>query len=279
MHVHDHAHAAQGTLLNWLPLALIVLITLAYLAAANAQRYKAAGWSGWRSVFFTLGSLLLAVAVAPPLMAWAHHDLVGHMALHLLIGMLAPLAWVLAAPITLLLSTLPQAGGRRVAALLQSRFVRFVSHPVSALILNIGGMYVLYLTPLYSASLDNQALHYWIHVHFLVAGYLFCWAILAEPDVSPHRLSLRFRLGVLFASIATHSLLGKLMYGYAWPRGTGHSLEEVQAAAQLMYYGGDLAEVLLAVVLLTLWLRRPVERREGLFKSAERDISRVRVNI
>lgn len=265
MHVHDHVHSAQGALLDWLPLALIALLTLWYLTAAHAQRHKAAGWSMWRSVFFILGSLLLGVAVAPPLMAWAHHVLVGHMALHLLIGMLAPLAWVLAAPITLLLRTLPQAGGRRVAALLQSRFVRFVSHPVSALVLNIGGMYVLYLTPLYSASLHHQALHYFVHVHFLVAGYLFCWAILAEPDVSTHRLSLRFRLGVLFVSIATHSLLGKLMYGFGWPRGTGHSLEEVQAAAQLMYYGGDLAEVLLAIVLLTFWLRKPVERRVGLF--------------
>lgn len=249
---------------DWLPLALIILLTVAYLAAACAQRHKTAGWSGWRSGFFTLGSLLLAAAVAPPLMVWAHHDLVGHMTLHLLIGMLAPLAWVLAAPITLLLRTLPQAGAKRVAALLQSWFVRAISHPISALVLNIGGMYVLYLTPLYTASLQHQALHYWVHLHFLVAGYLFCWAILAEPDVSPHRLSLRFRLGVLFFSIATHSLLGKLMYGYGWPRDTGHSLEEVQAAAQLMYYGGDLAEVLLAVVLLTLWLQKPVAQRHAL---------------
>ena len=264
MYAHDHMPAAQGSLLDWLPLLLIVSLTVAYLAAACGQRHKFAGWSAWRSLFFTLGSLLLAIAVAPPLMTWAHHDLVGHMTLHLVIGMLAPLAWVLAAPITLLLRALPQAGGRRLAAWLQSRFVRIVSHPVVALLLNIGGMYMLYLTSLYSESLDNQALHYGIHLHFLVAGYLFCWAILAEPDGSPHRLSLRFRLGVLFASIATHSLLGKLMYGYGWPRGTGHSLEEVQAAAQLMYYGGDLAEVLLAIALLTFWLRKPAERREEL---------------
>jgi putative membrane protein len=267
MHAHDHPLAAHGSLLDWLPLTLIVLLTVGYLAAAYGQRHKPPGWSAWRSLLFTLGSLLLAGAVAPPLMTWAHHDLVGHMTLHLVIGMLAPLAWVLAAPITLLLRTLPQAGGRRVAAFLQSRFVRVAAHPVSALVLNMGGMYALYLTPLYSASLANQALHYWIHVHFLVAGYLFCWSILAEPDVSPQRLSLRFRLGVLFASIAIHSLLGKLMYGYGWPQGTDHSLDEIQAAAQLMYYGGDLAEVLLAIALLTFWLRKPVERREALIHS------------
>ncbi len=265
--MHAHAHATQGALLEGWPLALIALVTVGYLAAANRQRRTPSGWSAWRDIAFVMGSLLLALAFAPPLMAWAHHELRGHMALHLLIGMFAPLAWVLAAPVTLLLRTLPQAGGRRVAAFLQSRFIRCVSHPITALILNIGGMYVLYLTPLYTASLDSPVLHYAIHLHFLLAGYLFCWAILAGPDVSPHRLSLRFRLGVLFASIATHSVLGKLMYSQGWPRGTGHSLEEVRAAAQLMYYGGDLAEVLLATVLLTLWLRRPVERREGLWSS------------
>lgn len=98
-----HGHADETTLLTWLPLALVGLITLAYLMAARRQRRRGNGWSRWRSAFFVLGSLLLAQAVAPPVMAWAHHDLNGHMALHLVMGMLAPLAWVLAAPVTLLL--------------------------------------------------------------------------------------------------------------------------------------------------------------------------------
>lgn len=259
-----HAHTDEITLLAWLPLALVGLITLAYLLAARRQRRRGNGWNRWRNAFFLLGSALLAQAVAPPVMAWAHHDLNGHMALHLVMGMLAPLAWVLAAPVTLLLRSLPQAASRRVAGCLRSGPVRVVSHPLSALLLNIGGMYLLYLTPLYALSLHNAFLHYWVHLHFLVAGYLFCWVILAGPDASPHRLSLRFRLGVLFLSMAAHALLGKLMYGYHWPRGTDHSVAEIQAAAQMMYYGGDLAEVLLAVALLIMWLRTPVERREAL---------------
>ncbi|MCB8889207.1 cytochrome c oxidase assembly protein [Vreelandella malpeensis] len=258
-------HPHQTAPFDWLPFLLVVLVTFEYLAAAWLQRAASAGWSLWRCGFFLLGSILLAIAFWPPLMHWAHGDLVGHMTLHLLIGMLAPLAWVLAAPMTLLLKTLPQTGGKWVVALLHSRCMRVVAHPITALLLNVGGMYVLYLTPLYAASLESPLLHYAVHLHFLLAGYLFCWAILAAPDASVNRLSLRFRLGVLFASIATHSLLGKLMYAEGFPRGTGHGLDEIQAAAQLMYYGGDLAEVLLAVVLLTLWLRRPVGRRERLF--------------
>ncbi|HSP58867.1 MAG TPA: hypothetical protein VLO12_11255, partial [Halomonas sp.] len=48
---------------------------------------------------------------------------------------------------------------------------------------------------------------------------------------------------------------GKLMYGYAWPRNTHHGIEEIQAAAQVMYYGGDAAEALLALAFFILWYR------------------------
>lgn len=265
-----HPHAVEPSLLAWLPLALLMLLNLAYLKAALAQRNTHRGWGNWRCAAFTLGTVLLGVAVLPSVMAWAHHDLRGHMLLHLLMGMLAPLAWVLGAPITLMLRSLPQAGARFVATLLKSLPVRIASHPVIAMLLNIGGMYLLYLTPLYAVSLHSEPIHYWVHLHFLVAGYLFCWSILAGPDASPHRISLRFRIGVLFLSMAAHALLGKLMYGYLWPQGTGHSEEEIQAAAQWMYYGGDLAEVLLAIVLMTLWLSTPVERRESLLPSLRR---------
>lgn len=268
-------HGAVGythstSLLSWLPLLMLGAVTLAYLVAARRQWRTRHGWSGWRCSFFLLGSLLLAVAVLPPIMSWAHHDLRGHMVVHLLMGMLAPLPWVLAAPMTLTLRSLPTTTARRLVAILQSLPVRLVAHPVIALLLNIGGMALLYLTPLYAASLNSPFLHHWVHLHFLVAGYLFCWSILAGPDASPHRLGLRFRLGVLFISIAAHALLSKLMYGYRWPRGTDHSVEEIQAAAQLMYYGGDLAELLLAVALLALWLRTPWERRQELFPSPAR---------
>ncbi|WP_338072014.1 cytochrome c oxidase assembly protein [Billgrantia bachuensis] len=259
-------YGSDGSPLAWLPLVLLGLVTLVYLAAARRQRLSNNGWSGWRCAFFSLGSMLLAAAVAPPVMAWAHHDLRGHMAVHLLFGMLAPLAWVLAAPVTLLLRSLPQAAARGVTALLRSLPIRSVSHPVTALLLNIGGMYLLYLTPLYAASQHSVLLNGWVHLHFLAAGYLFCWSILAGPDASPHRLGLRFRLGVLFISMAAHALLGKLMYGYLWPRGTGHGVEEIQAAAQLMYYGGDLAELLLAVALLCLAHRHRPRASPGVFE-------------
>ena len=57
---------------------------------------------------------------------------------------------------------------------------------------------------------------------------------------------------MLFASMAAHAPLGKLMYGFGWPRGTSRAGGD-PAAAQLMYYGGDIAELLLLITLFARW--------------------------
>ena len=248
-------HADLGAAFSAVSLLMVAGLLIAYLSAACAQRRGGGRWSGWRVAAFVIGAGLLAVAVASPLVRFAHADLRGHMLQHLLIGMFAPLGLVLAAPVTLTLRTLSVPAARRVTGFLRSRPLRALAHPVTALVLNIGGMYLLYMTPLYAATLASPALHHLVHFHFLAAGYLFTWAILAGPDPAPHPPGMRMRLGVLFLSMAAHAMLGKLMYGYLWPRGTFHGAGEIRVAAQLMYYGGDLAEVLLAVALFMRWYR------------------------
>ena len=126
------------------------------------------------------------------------------------------------------------------------------SHPVAALLLNMGWMVMLYATPLFALSRTSTWLHVLVHYHFVAAGYLFAWAI-AGPDPAPDRPSLRYRAVVLFIGIAVHSTLGKLMYVYGWPQGAGASRAEIEAAAQWMYYGGDVAEMLLIAALAALW--------------------------
>lgn len=242
--------------------ALFVGVTAYGVAVIRQRRAKfASGWNPWRSLSFTAGSALLALALSPPLADFAHHDFRGHMVQHLLLGMLAPLGLALGAPMTLLLRTVPASMARRVTRFLRAPLVRVVGHPVTALTLNVGGMYLLYLTPLYAMTFSHPWLHGLVHWHFIAAGYLFVWAI-AGPDPAPHRPQLAVRLGVLFFAIGAHAILGKVMYAYLWPRDTHHSAEEIQAGAKLMYYGGDVAELLLAVALFATWYVRRNPRGE-----------------
>lgn len=255
----SHADAAPG-LLDWWIVALPLAVWTAYVLLATGQRQRGRHWSAWRTSSFTVGIILLAVAFSPPASALAHDSLHVHMVQHLVIGMFAPLALVLGAPMTLLIRAVPVTVGKLVSRVMRLRLFHLLTHPLTAMILTIGGMYLLYLTPLYAMSLDVPAVHGLVNIHFLVAGYLFTWSI-AGPDPAPGRPSFIVRLAVLVASVGLHAFLGKLMYAYLHPRGVPFSAEEIREAAVLMYYGGDIAELLVAVALFASWYGQRRRRR------------------
>ena len=240
------------------PPALILLLLAAAAGSYGWAALRQPRWNRWRTLSFLTGLALLLAAALPAVAEHAHHDLRWHMLQHILVGMLAPLALVLGAPLTLTLRNLPTGSARTLARCLRSRLFRWWSHPWSAFMFNIGGMFALYLTPLYTTALSRPWLHHLIHVHFLLAGYLFSWAI-AGLDRAPRRPSFHLRVAVLLLAIAAHATLSKLMYVYLFPYNTHHSAAEIRAAAQIMYYGGDLAELLLAIALFA----QRYDRRRG----------------
>lgn len=243
-----------------LPLLALLVFAVVYLRLVRRARRRnpAVGWSRWRVVSFTAGLVLLAVALVPPVAPWAHTDFRGHMAQHLLIGMYAPLALVLGAPVTLVLRTVSVRRGRQVTALLHSPPVRLVTHPAVALLLSTGSLAVLYFSPLYDALTSQPVGHWLLHAHFLFAGSLFAHVI-AGPDPAPTRPAVRVRLVYLGCAIALHAVLSQLMYGGLWVD-VRAPVAEVQGGAEIMYYSGDIAELLLAAALVTTW--RPERDRQ-----------------
>jgi len=255
MHEHWQHNPGHSLLSVLIPLVMVGAILIVYLAALWALHRARGRWNSWRTISFSTGIILLGVALSPSLVQWAYHDMRGHMVQHLLIGMVAPLGLVMGAPVTLAMKTMPRQTARLVTRMLGSSLFHVLSHPVTALVLNIGGMFVLYLSPLYNAAAGNPVLHHLIHLHFLAAGYLFTWAI-AGPDPAPRRPGIGIRVVVLFISIAAHAYLSKCMYAYLYPLYSGHSADEIRSAARLMYYGGDLSELLLAIALFSVWYGR-----------------------
>jgi putative membrane protein len=219
--------------------AVVLLLALGY----ELLSLRAPGWSRWRAAAFLAGCAVLVAGLA-----WPVHDLTGHMAQHLLVAMVAPLGLVLGAPVTLLLRALPVTAARRLTRVLRGRLLRFGTHPLTALVLTVGGLGALYLTPLYARTLTEPALHDLVTLHFVLSGGLFAWAI-AGPDPAPHRPSVRVRLVVLGAAVGAHAAFAQLLYAGAFVQ-VPVTAADRQAAATLMYYGGDLAELVLAFALL-----------------------------
>jgi putative membrane protein len=233
--------------------AAVLMPAVAYLclAARARRRNRAQGWSRRRTGIFLTGCALLALALLPPIAPFAHGDFRGHMLQHMLIGMYAPLALVLGAPVTLLLRTLPTVRARQLTSLLHARPLRLLANPATALVLSIGTLAILYFTPLYNATASRPALHWPLHAHFLVSGCLFAWVI-AGPDPAPARPGMRTRLVVLGVAVAVHATIAQLMYG-GFLVDVHAPIIQVQGGAELMYYGGDIAELLLAAALVANW--------------------------
>ncbi|WP_410810119.1 cytochrome c oxidase assembly protein [Micromonospora sp. 067-2] len=248
-------HAADAP--PWLPLAVVGLLAGGYLVAATHDRR---GWDHRRSAAWLAGCAVLAVAVGP--LARLPDDPRGHMAMHLLLGMVAPLGLVLGAPVTLLLRIASTPTRRLVGRLLRARPLRLLAHPVTTALLGTGGLAVVLLTPLYAVAERQPALHHALHLHYLAAGYLFAWSLVG-PDPAPRRPGLAVRLGALLGAAAGHSVLAKYLYAHAGSLPPGLPDPDPAAfrsAAQLMYYGGDIAELLLAVALFATWYHRRTPR-------------------
>lgn len=250
----------------WLPSALAVVALLGgYLTLLARRPGGLPPWPAWRTGLWVAGALTVAAALAPPLAEAAATDHRAHMAQHLLLGMYAPLGLVAAAPVRLALGSLPTSGARRLSALLRSRPLRVLAHPVVAAVLNVGAMFVLYLTPLHERAAASPALTAVVLVHFLLAGWLYTWSV-AGPDPAPHRPGLSVRLAVLVVAAGAHAYLAKALYARA-AESHHHGMDHAEAGAQLMYYGGDGAEVLLAVMLLAGWYRRSRPRERGMSRA------------
>ncbi|MFL1598285.1 cytochrome c oxidase assembly protein, partial [Gordonia amicalis] len=170
----------------------LALPAIVYLIAAQRCHRQPRGWNHWRTASFIVGLIILGMALRPS----TSDSFQDHMLGHLLLGMFAPLALVLGAPMTLALRTTPASVAKPLVHLLRSRPARITTHPAVLLIATVGGLAALYFTPLFTLTERHGALHMVVHAHFFVGGYLFAWMI-AGPDPGPDRPSVRMRLVVL----------------------------------------------------------------------------------
>jgi len=233
------------------PILLVIAIGAGDILLARKQSASTRGWNRWRTLSFATGCGLLILGLSPQLLPFNDGDFRRHMLQHLLLAMLAPVCLVMAAPVTLLLRTLPPRYGRFITSALCSSCVTILSHPIVALVLNLGGMAALMFTPLYMAMMMHPALHYVVHLHFIATGCVYTWVI-AGPDPAPHRPSVPMRLCVLGLAVVIHSVLSQMLFA-GWHVAVPAPIAQLQHAAVLMYYGGDIAEMLLAFALVTTW--------------------------
>ena len=246
-----HAHYTLSSGIQYAMAAPFVLAVVLYAAAVVYSNRQYRKWPVYRTASWLAGNLCAAAAVFGPLAEKAHGHFVYHMAGHLLLGMLAPLLMVLAAPGTILLRTLNTDRARRVTGILKSRPFFILSHPVTAAVLNVGGLWLLYTSDLYHMMHESVFWHAAVHFHVFLGGYLFTASLLYIDPVF-HRVSYLYRSAVLLVALAAHGILSKYLYVRP-PEGV--PLNQAEQGSMLMYYGGDVIDALIICLLCLKWYR------------------------
>lgn len=257
--MHSPKHLYHNTYIDdvlWIVPQIILVLPfliglIVYILAVFLSNRKYREWPVYRTVFWVLGIAFATITVAGPLAERAHVDFTVHMLGHLFLGMLSPLLMVLAAPMTLIMRFLNIALARRLSRLLKTVPFRIISDPILASLLNIGGLWILYTTDLYTAMHESIILHVLIHVHIFLAGYLFTVSMI-YIDPTPHRTSYVYRSIVLVLALAAHGILSK--YIYANPP-IGVSPTQAQMGGMLMYYGGDAIDIIIIFILCLQWYK------------------------
>ena len=249
-----HEHLVTNNLILPTVIAVVCLIFIVlYLWAVIVTNCHKRSWPMMRSISFLLSMLFIWLSIVGPFSMYGSGELnfTSHMVGHLLLGMLAPLTLTLAAPLTLVLRTLPTKYARQLSTLLKSKLSLFFTHPVVTVVLNIGGLWLLYTTPLFSWMHTNEWVYWLVHIHIFLAGYLFTISIIYIDPIY-HRKSFRYRAVALILALAGHSILSK--YIYANPP-SGVSVQQAELGSMVMYYGGDIIDASIIFILCLQWYK------------------------
>ncbi|MDX6724007.1 MAG: putative rane protein [Solirubrobacteraceae bacterium] len=183
---------------------LIVVLTGAYVARWRRVRSTegARGAPVVRLLSFLGGVLALTIALISPVDRLAEQAFTMHMVQHVLlldiapIGLICGLTKVILRPVTRRLQRLEQAAGP-------------IGHPIFAVVLYVGLMWLWHVPALYDAALQHSLIHRLEHVCFMSAGILYWWHLLS-PIRSRHRLS---SMGAVVYMLSTKLFVGLLGIG------------------------------------------------------------------
>lgn len=267
----------------WAAVALFLAVT--YLAGVRTLRRRGDRWPVHRVVWWLVGVVCLLYVTCGGIAVYGRVYFSAHMVQHMMLTMIAPLPLSFGAPVTLLMRTCParhdgSRGPREwVLGLVESRWVRFFSHPLVAAVNFAGSIIVFYYTPLFGLALRTHVGHELMMIHFLLTGYLFAQAVVGV-DPGAKRLPYPLRLLLLLATMGFHAFFGVTLMAatglleatYFSSLGTGIDLLADQRNGGALAWGiGDLPTLALAVFMAVQWARADTREAVRRDRAADRD--------
>ena len=175
---------------NGLILGLLIFVTALYIRGVVALSRRGVKWPVGRTISFAIGISLLDYATSGGLGLYAHFSFQYHMMAHMVLSMIAPIAIILSAPITLALRTLP-IGRNKEERGIRGLFLSLLHSK-------------LYFTPLFGELMSSHFGHMAMDLHFIAAGLLF-FHVIVGIDPNPRRVHHLVRIVMLLAAMSIHA--------------------------------------------------------------------------
>ena len=255
--------------LLWIGLAVIALV--AYYWAVRKLHAKGDHWPIGRTIFWTLGWVLVLYLATAGL--WEYSTVVysWHMLVHMTVNMLVPVLCLLGAPITLVQSASrvrprgQMAGPREVTVALHgSTALRRAFSPGVAWLLYVSSLFLVYLTPLFPWLMRYHWAHQLMLLYFMVTGYIFFDLIIGIDKWHnlPHMGRLALVIGVMpfHAIFAVFILQAEQIIGESFYRAIDIGwipdlLVDQGIAGQITWIVGELPLLIVIVALGFQWFK------------------------
>ena len=270
-------------------LGILILGTALYIRGISILKKRGDSWPLSRTIAFGCGIAAINFATSGGIGVYAHFAFSFHMIAHMILGMIAPIAIVLGAPITLALRTLPQgrSPGERgirgtIILALHSRITGFFVNPIVALLIFDGSLFALYFTSLFGGMMQSDLGHLVMNIHFILAGLLFFHVIIGV-DPNPRRVPYLARIVLLFVAMSIHAffsvalmssstLLDGGYFGQLHRPWWSDLLIDQRLAGSIGWAMGEVPILFALIATFTLWIRD--DSREA--KRSDRNSERLR---
>jgi putative membrane protein len=179
-----HVHVASGH--GWFPISLLLALLLTeFLYLRGWLRLRSSSVKlipAWRVISFTLGLILIWVAVGSPLAALDEQMLTVHMIQHLLLMTFAVPLMLLGLPVTPFLQGLPHEFAQAVVGPLfrwppLQTLGRMLVRPTVSWLAATATLVGWHVPAIFTLALQSGAWHLFEQATFLVAGLLFWWPV------------------------------------------------------------------------------------------------------
>lgn len=230
-----------------------------YIASVYRLRRRGRRWPLRRIAAFVAGVLVVVIAINSGLAHYDDTNFTAHVFQHLLLMNLAPPLLALGAPVTLALQSSRRRTTTWILKVLHSAPARLLTHPGVAAGMAIVTMYGYFLTPLYRLSLEYPLLHYYMHLHFLIAGCLYWWPLVGA-DVLPRRWSHGAKLALLFASVPWTSFLGIAILTMSTPIAPQHTLADTHAGGGVLWATSEFFTAAALLIVFADWAKSDLKQ-------------------